>query len=120
MLVVRSVDREVRRRPPPQPTLQRLVDATVGATTMTLLVNRLRAGEEVGAHLHDVEEILVVVDGECVVHAGRETSRLSAGDAVIVPPHTLHSLGHAGVGIARVVAVLGSAHAMPAVLSQHH
>lgn len=100
-------------RPHPLPTLQRLVDSTTGAHALTVLRNDLRAGEIVPEHRHDVEEVLVVVSGRCRVDAGGESAELHAGDAVTVPPHTLHGFRHAGTGPAGVIAVLAAPDALP-------
>ncbi len=109
MRIVRGSDQLVEQRPSPLPTIQRLVSAATGSTQLTVLVNQLDAGDEVGSHTHDVEEVLYVVTGRCQVEAGDETAALHAGDAVVIPPGALHGFRHSGQPQATVVAVLASA-----------
>ena len=108
MQVVRSGERPTVERARPLPTLQRLVDRGAGATSVTVLVNKLLAGQRVPEHVHEIEEVLLVVAGRCQVRVGGETALAEAGDAVIVPPNTAHSFEHAGVDGTTVMAVLAS------------
>jgi quercetin dioxygenase-like cupin family protein len=94
---------------PPLPSLQSLISAEAGATSLTVLINEVQPDETVPLHTHEVEEVLVVVDGSCEVTAGRTTLHAERGDAVIVPAGVRHGISHAGTGAARVVAVLASA-----------
>jgi quercetin dioxygenase-like cupin family protein len=95
-------------RPYPLPLVRRLVDGADGATALTVLMNELRSGERVPDHIHNVEEILMVTAGRCEFVVGSSTTELAAGDAVIVPPRTVHGFRAVGPQPAAVTAVLAS------------
>jgi quercetin dioxygenase-like cupin family protein len=112
MQVIRAAARPTTVRLEPLPTLQRLVDGDVGASATTILVNQFTAGQRVPDHKHDVEEVIVVTAGQCVVSLADAEEVLAAGDAVVVPPGTAHSIRHVGDLPATVLAVLATAHAV--------
>jgi quercetin dioxygenase-like cupin family protein len=107
--VIRGGDRPALRRPSPLPLLQRLVDRDNGSEAMTVLVNTFAGDENVPDHTHDVEEILVVTRGRVTFTVGAAGVDAVAGDAVVVPPGTVHGIRHTGTGEATVIAVLASA-----------
>jgi quercetin dioxygenase-like cupin family protein len=111
MAIVRRQDRPVLTRGPGLPTLQRLVDRANGAEAVSVLINTFTAGQEVPEHTHDVEEVLIVTTGECVVTVDGEQYAAHEGDAVIVKPGATHSIAHESEQPCTVVAVLGSADA---------
>jgi quercetin dioxygenase-like cupin family protein len=106
--ISRGADRPPVARPHPLPTLQRLVDREAGSSTMTVLRNDLVSGEVVPEHTHDVEEVLIVTAGCVQVDLAGTLDTAAAGDAVIVPPNTVHSFRHVHEGPATVFAVLAS------------
>ncbi len=110
MPVIRGADRPVELRAETLPTLQRLVDRSAGSQAFTVLVNIASAGQAVPAHVHDVEEALIVVDGEIRASLDGVEVTAAAGDVVIVPPGIRHAFSHHGrtSDPARVIAVLGS------------
>ncbi len=67
MSIVRRDDRPVLVRGPRFPTLQRLVDRASGSDAVTVLVNTFTSGEAVPEYTHEVEEVLLVTAGECIV-----------------------------------------------------
>jgi quercetin dioxygenase-like cupin family protein len=106
--VVRSADRPVITREWPLPTIQRLVDAGTGSSALTVLRNDLSQGQQVTPHVHDVEEVLLIVDGTCTVRLGEDDEvQARAGDAVVVPPGCVHGFASPS-GPASVIAVLAS------------
>jgi len=109
MRLVRGNDQPAERRHAPLPTIQRLVSAATGSTQLTVLVNQLQTGDEVGSHTHDVEEVLYLVTGRCQVAVDDETATLHMGDAVVIPAGAFHGFRHSGLPPATVVAVLASA-----------
>jgi quercetin dioxygenase-like cupin family protein len=108
MSIVRGEDRPVVERGPGLPTLQRLVDRANGSDSVTVLINQFAGVETVPTHTHDVEEVLLVVAGECTVTVDGRQETARAGDAVIVHPHAQHSISHHTGEPCTVVAVLGS------------
>jgi len=109
MPIVRSQDRAVLVRGPRFPTLQRLVDRAGGSDSVTVLINVFASSaEEVPEHTHEVEEVLVVVDGECVITVDGRPVAARAGDAVIVTPGARHSISHESDERCQVVAILAS------------
>jgi quercetin dioxygenase-like cupin family protein len=58
----------------------------------------LRQQQEPGGsnpmHRHDREEVMIQLDGIVSVTVGDEEVQLSAGDALIVPAHTLHQIAN--------------------------
>lgn len=111
MALVRSQDRPVLMRGPELPTLQRLVDRANGSEAVTVLIKRFDDGQAVPEHVHEVEEVLIVSAGECVVTIEGQQYGAKEGDAVIVKSGAAHSIAHASDRARTVVAVLGSADA---------
>jgi quercetin dioxygenase-like cupin family protein len=111
MTIIRGQDRPVHHRGPELPTLQRLVDRANGSETVSVLINRFTNGEAVPEHTHEVEEVLVVTTGECVVTIDGQQYAAREGDAVIVKPGATHSIAHSSEYRCTVVAVLASADA---------
>lgn len=77
MSIVRGEDRPVIERGSGLPTLQRLVNRANGSDAVTVLINHFTRGEMVPAHTYDVEEVLLVMAGECTgtVDGRQETAR---------------------------------------------
>jgi quercetin dioxygenase-like cupin family protein len=108
MSIVRREDRPVLERGAELPTLQRLVDRANGSKAVTVLVNEFVQDETVPRHTHEVEEVLLVVVGECTVTVDGRPEQVGVGDAVIVEPGVDHSIAHHSDQSCTVVAVLAS------------
>lgn len=67
-----------------------------GAEEVSLIRQRQAPGSANPLHLHDREEITVVLSGSVRVTTEREEVDLSAGDALIVPAHTVHQVQTVG------------------------
>jgi len=63
---------------------------STGATEISVIRQRQRAGGVGPDHHHDREEILVPLAGEIAVHAGGERHAISPGDAAILPASVVH------------------------------
>jgi mannose-6-phosphate isomerase-like protein (cupin superfamily) len=62
-------------------------------------------------HTHfDVEEVIAVVAGEAELWCDDSTVALSAGDSVLIPPHSRHGFRNAGETTLHIFAVFGTAH----------
>ena len=108
MSIVRRDDHPVLVRGPQFPTLQRLVDRASGSAAVTVLVNVFTSDEAVPEHTHEVEEVLLVTVGECVVTVDGRPEAARAGDAVIITPGTRHAISHDSDQPCQVIAVLAS------------
>jgi mannose-6-phosphate isomerase-like protein (cupin superfamily) len=54
-------------------------------------------GEEIGEEVHEgIDQLLVFVDGDAEAIVGGETSRVGAGEAVLVPAGTRHNFVNRG------------------------
>ena len=111
MSIVRHDDRPVLARGGGRPTLQRLVDRAGGSDTVTVLINVFTGNQAVPEHTHEVEEVLLVVAGECTVTLDGRPESVRAGDAVVVPPGRSHAIKHDSGERCQVIAVLASADA---------
>jgi quercetin dioxygenase-like cupin family protein len=108
MSIVRGEDRPVLLRGQSLPTLQRLVDRAGGSSAVTVLINIFSSGEAVPEHTHEVEEVLLVRAGECIVTVDGRPEAARTGDAVIIQAGTRHSISHNSVEPCEVIAVLAS------------
>jgi quercetin dioxygenase-like cupin family protein len=109
MSIVRREDRPVLVRGPGLPALQRLVDRASGSAAVTVLINVFASGAEaVPEHIHEVEEVLLVTAGECVVTVDGRPEIARTGDAVIVKPGTRHAIRRGSDERCEVIAILAS------------
>jgi len=108
MSIVRRDDRPVLVRGPRLPTLQLLVDRASGSNAVTVLVNTFTRGEAVPEHTHGVEEVLLVIAGECTVTVDGRPETAWTGDAVIIRPGISHAISNNSDELCKVIAVLAS------------
>jgi len=59
-------------------------------------------------HTHEVEEVLLVTAGECIVTVDGRPEAVRSGDAVIIKPGTRHAISHHSDELCKVIAVLAS------------
>lgn len=59
-------------------------------------------------HIHAVEEILEIVEGEAEIALGDETCLVSANQSVVVPAGVPHGFRNVGPGILRVRATMAA------------
>jgi mannose-6-phosphate isomerase-like protein (cupin superfamily) len=59
-------------------------------------------------HLHAVEEVLRVIEGNAEVVVTDERASLGSGDAVTIPAGAVHGFTNSGDGPLRVLAILAS------------
>ncbi len=69
-----------------------------GWDSSTVQVTAMGPGQGPPMHTHPVEEIFVLVAGECAFAIGTETFHMKAPAVVRVPPHTPHSPTSLGPG----------------------
>lgn len=51
--------------------------------------------------LHDVDQLVLLIEGESTVELSGKTIRMSAGDQLLIPAHSRHTLRNTGSGVAR-------------------
>jgi putative monooxygenase len=108
MPIVRSEDHPVLIRGPGLPTLQHLVGRASGSDAVTVLRNVFASGQAVPEHTHEIEEVLLVTTGHCVITVAGRPEVARTGDAVIIAPGTRHAIHHNGDEPCEVIAVLAS------------
>lgn len=67
-----------------------------GAEEVSVIRQRQAPGAANPPHLHDREEVTVVLSGSVRITTEKEEAELSAGDALIVPAHTVHQVQTVG------------------------
>ena len=82
--------------------------AAVGASQLTVFEQWCDPGLGAPAHLHAVEEVLTVLEGEAEVWLEAEHRRMTAGQSLIVPAGRRHGFKNTGASILRVQAILAS------------
>jgi quercetin dioxygenase-like cupin family protein len=80
-----------------------LAHRDLGATGLSLLMNRAEPGAAVPLHFHQVEETVVMFAGRIWVRLGEERHVLGPDDTVIIPPHIPHAWGTEGDEEARMM-----------------
>jgi quercetin dioxygenase-like cupin family protein len=89
--------------------LTRMVaSATVGTSQLCVFEQWCDPGLGAPAHLHAVEEILTVLEGEAEIFVEAERHRATAGQSVVVPAGRKHGFKNSGSGTLRVQAILAS------------
>ncbi len=63
-------------------------------------------GQETEAHMHrESQEIYYIIDGYGTMRLGTETPGVSAGDAILIPPGTVHNIKNTGSGALRILCI---------------
>lgn len=88
-----------------------LMDRTTGPITQCSLAEEtLPPGKTVTPHHHEVlEEIYYIFSGSGVMRIGEESQAVSAGDAIYIPKHNVHSLTNTGDEDMKILLVCGPA-----------
>jgi quercetin dioxygenase-like cupin family protein len=83
---------------------------TTGATQLVVGRGQFLPGKGHAFHMHpSQEEMIVVVSGEIEQWVEEEKRLLGPGDAVFLPPGTVHASFNAGGGEAELLAIFGPA-----------
>ena len=87
-----------------------LVDSkTVGSENLIVKMIEMPPGMEHSMHKHEVEEVIIVLEGEGVhEEMGREAQKISGNMVIYVPPNTLHSTRCTGSNALRMIVVFPS------------
>jgi mannose-6-phosphate isomerase-like protein (cupin superfamily) len=84
------------------------VSAVTGAVQLCIFEQWCDAGCGAPTHLHAVEEVLTILDGEAEVWVGEDRAAVSAGQSVIVPAGHKHGFRNTGEGTLHVQATLAA------------
>ncbi len=85
-----------------------LVSALTGAGSLCVFEQFCDPGRGAPTHLHAVEEVLTVVEGEAEVWLDEERATLAAGQSVIVPAGRKHGFRNTGPATLHVRATLAA------------
>jgi mannose-6-phosphate isomerase-like protein (cupin superfamily) len=84
------------------------VSAATGAAQICIFEQWCDPGCGAPSHLHAVEEVLTVIEGEAEFWMGEERTALSSGRSVIVPAGVKHGFRNSGSATLHVQAVLAA------------
>jgi mannose-6-phosphate isomerase-like protein (cupin superfamily) len=107
MLIAREAEREVDQWRDGVAT-RVYAAATGGSRQLTVFEQVCAVGVGAPAHLHAVEEVLRVIEGEAEVFVGDERDTLGPGDAVTIPAGAIHGFTNTGSTPLRVLAILAA------------
>jgi quercetin dioxygenase-like cupin family protein len=79
------------------------INKHTGARDTAVVVFEVEPGEYLPTHTDSAEEILYIVSGTGIAHAGDERGRVSAGDLVVIPEMVPHGVANDGDETLRVV-----------------
>jgi quercetin dioxygenase-like cupin family protein len=84
------------------------ISAVTGSTQLCVFQQWCDPGKGAPTHLHAVEEILTVLDGEAQIWIEDEHATLIAGQSVLVPAGRKHGFRNAGSATLHVQATLAA------------
>lgn len=61
-----------------------------------VVVMSIEPGDDIGAEVHDLDQVLVFVAGEGVFRVGEQEGKVQPGDVVVVPAHAEHNFVNTG------------------------
>lgn len=79
------------------------INKYTGAADTAVVYFEVEPGEYLPTHTDSAEEILYIVTGTGIAHAGDESGRLSAGDLAVIPAMVPHGIANDGDETLRVV-----------------
>lgn len=88
-----------------------LVDPDVAAghvDDITLIVEHIAPGDRIPLHLHPINEVIVILEGDAEVTLGEATERVTPGSVVFIPAGTPHRTVNAGASPVRIYAMFPS------------
>ncbi len=86
-----------------------LVSARNGATQLCIFEQWVGPGNGAPTHMHPVEEVLTVLEGEAEMWLDEARIVVSAGQSLIVPARRQHGFRNCGTGTLHLHAVLAAA-----------
>jgi quercetin dioxygenase-like cupin family protein len=89
---------------------QIVIPATTGARNLVILEGIIQPGQGHDFHQHPrQEEVIYVKSGSIEQWVGKQKRILGPGDAVLIPPGTVHASFNAGSSDAALLAIFGPA-----------
>ncbi|MEZ5815753.1 MAG: cupin domain-containing protein [Hyphomicrobiaceae bacterium] len=85
-----------------------IASSAIGTSQLCVFEQWCDPGLGAPPHLHAVEEILTVLEGEAEIFVGDERQRATVGQSVVIPAGLKHGFTNSGSGTLRVQAILAS------------
>lgn len=110
MLIINRKDANILHTPHGS-EIRPLIDRTTAPITQCSLAEEtLPPGKTVTPHTHEVlEEIYYILSGSGVMTIGEDSREVSAGDAIYIPKHYVHTLTNTGTEAMKLLLVCGPA-----------
>lgn len=89
-------------------TTRMRVSALTASAQLCIFEQFCEPGLGAPPHLHAVEEVLEVIDGEAEITLRGQTRRLTADQSVVIPAGALHGFRNVGTGVLKVRATLAA------------
>ena len=107
---MRIIDHESQGREEWRPgvTTRMQVSAVTGSVQLCVFQQWCAPGKGAPTHLHAVEEILTVLDGEAEFWLEDERANLTKGQSILVPAGRKHGFRNTGTGTLHVQATLAA------------
>ena len=107
---MRTIDHEHQEREEWRPgVMTRMqVSAVTGSVQLCVFQQWCDPGKGSPTHLHAVEEILTILDGQAEVWLEDERSNLTKGQSMLVPAGRKHGFRNTGTGTLHVQAILAA------------
>jgi quercetin dioxygenase-like cupin family protein len=102
--VVRRLSEQQKRAASAAREFRIVADPSTGLRSATHFVGYIPT-ERAPDHFHTYNEVIYVLDGEGVLHAGGSERELAPGAGISLPARTVHCLENTGDRVMRVVAV---------------
>src|SRR5262245_34852532 len=61
-----------------------------------IVVMSIEPGDDIGAEVHELDQVLVFVSGEGEFNVGEKRGKVQPGDVVVVPAHAEHNFVNTG------------------------
>jgi mannose-6-phosphate isomerase-like protein (cupin superfamily) len=87
---------------------QMQISALTDSTQLTVFEQWCQPGLGAPTHMHTVEEVLSVIEGEADIWVEGEHAKALAGQSVLIPAGSRHGFRNAGEGILHMRAILAA------------
>jgi quercetin dioxygenase-like cupin family protein len=85
-------------------THRNIVTAETGARQMEVWEQFMPVGGYTPLHYHEVEEVILVLEGKLTATIGEESSEVEANTTLFIPPKVVHGFRNNSRKIARLIA----------------